>query len=454
MFDAGRVEASILACADFSSGLINAVDNNRRDVDNPDAMDSIPLTEEDKAILDLEGDHIVGHTCVVAILEGSVPSVDGLRSQIAARMERAPLLRRQLRQGDSGLEWVEAAEIDLAMHIADAGVVGTDDDLDRRIAGLFAQPLDRQRPLWQMDVVSLDGEALALVWRIHHALADGVTTMRLGEAVLWDPTPSLQDVPLKPPSVRRQDDEADHRRRLGHLSAFIRREFGESLERSPFDGDVGSCRSVDFATVALSDLHEAAKRLAGATVNEAVLSIVAGAIRSWLIGHHGELGAVRIRVPVSLHQLEDDVGNKDSFFTLPVSLAGPDPVERLRKIHEDSARRKLGHDAEDRVHYLDSLGATSPHLRRLVERLESNPRSFALCVSNVPGPPHPIHVQGASVRSLYHLAEVGRRHGLRIAVVSHSGKLEFGVCADPGIAADVRMLARGIEAEAAMLCTS
>lgn len=414
-------------------------------------MNPIPLTEEDKAILDLEGDHVVGHTCVVVILEGDIPSVDGLRDHIAARMAHAPLLRRRLRQGDSGFEWVELADIDLGAHVTAAGSASTEDDLERRIAALFAQRLDRDRPLWQMDVISLKGGALALVWRIHHALADGVTTMRLGQSVLWEANASQPDAPHAPRPAQSDDHDADHRRRLGHLSSFLVREFGETLERSPFDGEVGSRRSIDFATVALPALHEAARRVAGATVNEAVLCIVAGALRSWLISHHGELGSVRLRVPVSLHQLGDDVGNRDSFFTLPVSLTDPDPVQRLRKIHADSAKRKSEHDAQERVSYLDSLGSVSPHLRRFAERLENNPRSFALCVSNVPGPRYPIHVQGASVRSLYHVAEVGRRHGLRIAVVSHSDKLEFGVCADPGIATDVRALAQGIEAEAAFL---
>lgn len=417
-------------------------------------MVSIPLSKEDKAILDLEGDHIVGHTCVVAILDGAVPSVDDIRSRITARIEHAPLLRRRLGQGDSGLEWVEATEIDLASHVAAAGFVHSEADLERRIAELFAQRLDRERPLWQMEVISLNGEALALVWRIHHALADGITTMRLGEAVLWDPVSSLQDAPLKPQSVRPEDDHADHHRRIGHLSAFILREFGESLEGSPFDGQVGSRRSVDFATVELPSLHEAAKRLAGATVNDAVLSIVAGALRVWMISHHGAPESIRVRVPVSLHQLGDDVGNHDSFFTLPVSLADPDPVARLRKIHEESSTRKLQHDAQNRASYLNTLGSVSPHLKRLAERLESNPRSFALCVSNVPGPREPLHVDGAPVRSLYTLAEVGRRHGLRIAVVSYSDKLEFGICADPGIASDIAALARGIEEEAAALCAS
>jgi hypothetical protein len=417
-------------------------------------MDPIPLTEEDRAILDLEGDHIVGHTCLVVILDGAVPSVDSLRSQIAARMAHAPLLRRRLRYGGSGLEWVEATDIDLADHVSAAGSASTHADLEARIAALFEQPLDRERPLWRIDAISLDEEALALVWRIHHALADGVTTIRLGGAVLWDPIASPEDAPRQKRPVHPADDHADHCRRLDHMAAFVRREFGESLGRSPFDGDVGSRRSIGFATVGLSALHEAAKRLAGATVNDAVLGIVAGALRTWLIRHHDAPGSVRVRVPVSLHQLDDDVGNRDSFFTLPVSLADPDPVERLRKIHQDSTSRKLGQDAQHRMSYLDSLGSVSPHLRRLVERLENGPRSFALCVSNVPGPPQPIRIGSAPVRSVYTLAEVGRRHGLRIAVVSHSDSLEFGICADPGIAADVHALARAIEAEAGILCDS
>lgn len=416
-------------------------------------MDSVPLSAEDRAILELEGDHIVGHTCKIVVLDPPLPSVDALRSQIESRLGRAPLLRRRLHWAPEAPEWREVARVDLDAHVVESDPAETREALHARIAALFATPLERERPLWRLDAIAV-GEALALVWRIHHALADGMTCMRLGEAVLWDPVgPSGADHARANASaaVSPASHEADDRRRRGHLAGFLRREFAESAHRSPFDGAVGSRRSVGFATVPLGALHDAAHRLAGATLNDAVLSVVGGAIRSWLVHHHGHLDPIRLRVPVSMHHEGADAGNRDSFFTLPVSLDEPDPAERLRRIHADCAERKREHDAEEMDGLLASLATLSPALRRFAEQLQGGPRSFALCVSNVPGPRSAVHVRGAPVQSLHCLAEVGRRHALRVAVVSHADKLEFGICADPAVAADVGELARGIEREASTL---
>ena len=305
------------------------------DDDDPAAMDLIPLSPEDRAILELEGDHIVGHTCKVVVLDQPLPAVEVLRSQIESRLDRAPLLRRRLHEGAGGPKWLVEPHLDLGSHVVDSGEASTEVELKERIATIFASPLDRQRPLWKIDAISLRGEALALAWRVHHALADGGTSMRLGEAVLWEVIRSSDESTAgarAAPATLHHDNE----RRIGHLSAFLRREFGESVSRSPFDGEVGSRRSLAFATVSLADLHEAARRAANATLNEAVLSVVAGAIRRWLIHHHGSLGSIRLRVPVSLHQQADDAGNRDSHFTLPVSLDEFDPVERLRQVHSES----------------------------------------------------------------------------------------------------------------------
>ena len=81
-----------------------------------------------------------------------------------------------------------------------------------------------------------------------------------------------------------------------------------------------------FAHVPLRELHDAAKQLAGATVNDAVLAAVAGGLRAWIQHHHGRLGRVRVKIPVSLHHAGDDEGNRDSFFTLELPLGEPDPA--------------------------------------------------------------------------------------------------------------------------------
>jgi diacylglycerol O-acyltransferase len=415
-------------------------------------MGGVLLGREDQAILDLEGPHVVGHTCKVLTVEAR-PALAHIRDQIESRLPQAPMLTWRLRQSSEGPVWLPEQSVDMRAHVVDAGSASSAADLRDRIAGLFAQHLDRERPLWRLDAIRLPDDQMALAWRIHHALADGTTTMRLGEAVLWReagaaPGPAPQADATR--TVHGYGHPQDDRRRRGHLGAFLRREFAESLGRSPFDGEIGSRRSVAFVSVAFEPLHHAVRQL-GATVNEAVLTIVSGALRRWLEHHHGRLGSIRLRVPVSLHQEAHDPGNRDSFFTLPVSLHEADPLLRLRTIQAESSERKREHDAERMESLLELLGEASPRLRGFAERIESGPRSFALSISNVPGPRKPIEVCGAPVLSMHSLAEVGRRHGLRVTVVSMAGDLGVGVCADPGIVPDIEGMAAGIEAESQAL---
>ncbi len=201
----------------------------------------------------------------------------------------------------------------------------------------------------------------------------------------------------------------------------------------------------------MSELHDAAKELAGATVNDAVLSAVAGSIRRWIERHHGALGAIRVKVPVSLHHEGDDAANRDSFFCLELPLNEPDPVARLHAVREATAVRKADHDAETMDAVLRDLSRVSPRLERFCQTVEASPRSFALNVSNVPGPRRPVSVLGAPVEALYSIAEIRERHALRISVVSLADRLGFGLCADPAIVDDLVAMRDGLEVEAAAL---
>ena len=254
------------------------------------------------------------------------------------------------------------------------------------------------------------------------------------------------------------------RHRLATLLAAAR-EVPQPWLRSPFDGHIDARREVAFTTAGLEDLHRVAAAADGATVNDAVLTVVAGGLRRWLEAHHGHLGAVRVKVPVSLHALPPpepppgtppsgggpaQPGNRDSFFCLDLPLGSADPLERLAAIRRTTRARKQGHDAQ----HVDALMrelAHSPRLSRFAEHVLAHPRSFALNVSNVPGPRRPICVLGVPVRALYSLAEIGERHALRVAVVSLAGTLNVGLVADPTLLADVGDLAAGMQAEAAEL---
>ena len=406
---------------------------------------AIPLAPEDRAILDLEGPTIAGHTCKVVLVEAGDPDVDALRAHVAARIADVPQLTWRLGGSEGEPAWIPDPDFELTSHVT--GSVSSA-PLDRaglrvEVARLFERRLDRRRPLWQMDLVPLRS-GYALVWRIHHALADGTAAMRFARGVLWDEAAGGGQ------PVRAAHHAADDARRRRHLAGFVHRELSRSRAGSPFDGAIGTRRQVAFARIRLAPLHHSAKAACGATVNDAVLTVVAGALRRWLAAHHGSLGALRVKVPVSLHH-DDEAGNRDSFFCVSLPLDEPDPATRLRAVKAETALRKAEHDAETMDELLQELGTVSPRLRAFASRVQASPRHFALNVSNVPGPRGPVSVLGAPVTSVHSIAEIAERHALRIAVVSVGGLLCFGFCADPDVLDDVQAMADGVEAEAAVL---
>lgn len=410
--------------------------------------DPVPLQPADRAILDIECETIVGHTCKVVTLAPGAPGIDAIRARVAERIAGVPELVRRLAERDGVPVWVPAEGFDLERRIRPlaGGAPITTAEIPAAVARLFEQRLDRERPLWQMDVAPLDSGGAVLVWRIHHALADGTAAMRFARELLWDES---ADQPGRvPPTSGRNSPQQDHERRRRHLAAMIEREFAESVRRSPFDGAIGRTRRIAFASVPLAPLHDAARELADATLNDAVLSVLAGSLRRWLEAHHGSLHGVRVRVPVSLHHEGDHTANLDSFFSLHLPLTIADPVERLRVVHRETQRRKAGHDAAEMQEVLDELGAVSARMRSLAESVERSPRSFALSVSNVPGPREPVSLLGTPVEAIHSIAEIGERHALRVAVVSLAGELHFGFCADPAIVDGVDAMATAVETEA------
>ena len=412
------------------------------------------LSDEDLAILELERGPVVGHTCKVLILERPV-AIEQLRESIAARLPDAPELSLRLHEQDGEMWWAADERLDLREHVVEHEGPALDrDGLRDAIAQLFAQRLDRDRPLWQIDVLPpIAAGGSALVWRIHHALADGTTAMRIGRSALWteleaDPAPRRPGgKPAADPPVY-QDVQGLH---------TLLREAPHVWQRSPFDGRIDSKRAVAFASGDLKSFHRVAASVCGATVNDAVLTVVSGGLRRWLEGAHCPVGPVRVKVPVSLHGAQHggaaaELGNRDSYFCLDLPLGPEDPAVRLQTIHAATKARKHDHDAEWLDAMMHELGRTSPRLRRFADQILASPRSFALNVSNVPGPRNPIEVLGVPVDALYAIAEIGERHALRIAVLSLVDTLSFGLCADPTLLPDVTQLAVAIEEEAEALC--
>jgi diacylglycerol O-acyltransferase len=318
--------------------------------------------------------------------------------------------------------------------------------------------LDRSKPLWAIDVVGpLEDGGIALVWSLHHSLADGVTAMRLAEQVLWDDDAAGGGPPARArPSRLAAVRDALVTRRPGRLPAALRRELAPDRESSPFQGPIGARRLVSFTSVPLGELDRTARELVpGATVNDVVLALVGSGLRSWAESAGSVLRSLRVRIPVSLHRAAERTGpaNRDSFFCVALPLAIADPVEGLRQITQQTTLRKRLRDPYVLDALFRDMARLAPPVRRMLDAFLGDPRVYALNVSNVRGPAHRPSVMGLPVRALYSVADIDEQHGLRVAVISMADELHLGLCGEPAIVRTLDPLVDGIAAGAAALAT-
>ena len=405
------------------------------------------LSQDDAQILRLESPVIKGHTGKVLIVapgsDGQALSVERLRDQVGERLGAFPRLSQRVEEARLGLgrpAWVESPEVDLAWHVTspDHADPLSDEELRRAIGELLSERLDHRRPLWRFDALPLSGGRVALVGRIHHAMADGVSAIRLIAGLLWDeddqPSPASPARPAQAPAT-----EAREARVLVGLPAALRRELRRGRD-TKLDQHIGPAREVAWTSFPLERLkrieHGAAERV---TVNDVVLAVVAGGLRRWLPQVGGIADDLRVQCPVCLHAQEEDagqLGNRDSFMNLDLPISEPDPAARLRMINTETGERKLDHDADTLYAFFHALGRFRP-LYRGVTRLTSGPREFALSVSNVPRPRQRPRILGHAVEQFSSFAEPADRHALRVSIISLGGELAFGLCSDPEAITDL-----------------
>lgn len=404
------------------------------------------LSAEDARILALESGTIHGHTCKV-IVAGGEHRVEDVRAHILPRLSAFPRLRQRLAPAPGAPAWDDDADFSIERH-----VVAHDPTDDQGLRGLVAEamttPLDREHPLWAMDVVSLRGGRTAIVWRIHHAIADGMTAMRVARGLLVEdagaPHRPTTTAPLPPRAPERSAPV-----RKAALPAALWRELGRRGSPSPLDRPAGPRREVAFVDADLEELHEIGHGApVRATVNDVALSAVAGGLRGWLEGLGAPEQGLRVKVPVSLHRGDrGDDANRDSFMIVDLPLAEREPLDRLCAVARETRDCKVRRDAESLDTFFRDLSHFSRSLERFAQRWAMSPRVFTLNVSNVPGPRGPQRVLSSPLLELHSLAEIAHRHALRVAVVSAAGRISFGLCADPDAVDGLDDIARGIKRE-------
>jgi diacylglycerol O-acyltransferase len=419
------------------------------------------LSFDDAQILRLESDAIKGHTGKLVVLDpddrGRPLTAPALRQRAAERLADVPRLRQRVEMPKQGLPvWVDAPDLDLDWHIAADAADPVDDEAFRRMAGeILAERLDHSRPLWRLDLIPLASGRTGMVGRIHHAMADGVSAIRIAGALLFDQRSQAGSISERrakpgatyagPAQAGAPGGEAKSRPLFARLPGALRRELRPGAD-TVLDQHIGSGREIAWVAFPLERLKQVGHRAGeGITINDVVLAAVAGGLRRWL-QDDGRPASLRAQVPVCLHLRDADptIGNRDSFLNVDLPLSEPDPAARLRLINEETSERKLDHDADTLYAFFHALGRFRP-LYKGVTRIVSGPREFALSVSNVPGPPDRPSILGHQVREFCTFAEPADRHALRVAVISLGGDLAFGLCSDPEAIDGLDDLAEALE---------
>jgi WS/DGAT/MGAT family acyltransferase len=418
--------------------------------------------------------------CDGAALRGDSDAVpiEAIRRHFEARLATVPRFRKVLRPVGfgQGLVWVDDEHFDIARHLRSAALPapGSDDQLREFVARVLETPLPADRPLWEFWVVEgVAGDRVALVPRVSHVLGDGVAVLRMMLS-LFDTAPQSDDEPpsdwlaaahpgavsmLAGAVLGRWRRGAGTARSLGRLLADPVRTLagvpglvvaGASiLKPAPplaFTRPVGPRRDFAWLRLPLPPLEEV-KHAEQVKLNDVVLAVVAAGVSAYVEASGTSVDRLRGVVPVSTHGA-GVVGKIENRFSMMfVDLPGsPDPLERLRLVRAETARRKDSLQTTLGTTAL-TLGGLLPQrlLRAVGPRLLHHQPFANLVVTNVPGPRLPLYLFGSRLLEMYPFVTVTANLGVNVAVVSYTDALGVGITVDVDTVPDVGALAAAIE---------
>jgi WS/DGAT/MGAT family acyltransferase len=381
--------------------------------------------------------------------------------------------------------WVDDARFNLLYHLRHTSLPlpGDERRLKRLVGRIMSQKLDATKPMWEMWFVEgLERGHLAVVSKVHHCLIDGVSGVDLLSAFMgsnadyrarpsdhrWIPRPAPSRLAMLGREVTRRaglplrlmqqaSRAAQRPRSSADAVVHAASGFAESLSatlspasETPFNVPIGPHRRFDWTRFDLGVVREIKQKLGG-TVNDVVLSCVAGAARSYLKsrGTHVDPIDFRAFVPVSTRTREErgTLGNRVSFLVVPLPVDQVDPRRRLEQVVERTRKIKGSGQAEGAEAFEEFSDWTSTALITGLSRLAASRRSYNLVVTNVPGPPTPVFLAGARMLASYPLVPLFENQGLGIALFSYENQLHWGFNADWDAVPDLHDFVLAVEHE-------
>jgi WS/DGAT/MGAT family acyltransferase len=376
--------------------------------------------------------------------------------------------------------WVEDPDFDLDNHIRFASLPrpGSTDQLVKMVSRIHSHMLDRSQPLWECYLIEgVSGRRVAIYFKVHHALLDGVSTLEymLG-SFLSSPDAQASRAFWQPPVNKKSQDQStgllkrlgrassemlNQVRTLPELSATVAKEGLQILNlvesptkapftspKSPLGKSISSKRSLAVKGFSLSRIKKLGKA-SGSTVNDIVLAMSAGALRDFL-GESGGLPEKSLTawVPVSVRTGEEgQAGNRVSVMVCSLATDVADAGERLEAIRASIqvAKSQLkGQSTRTTDNYtmlLSSLLVLTQKMG-LAERIAPVAN---VVISNVAGSRDYLYLNGATLVEQYPISMVIDGQALNITVTSHDDRLDFGLLACPGAVPDLQTLAENLE---------
>jgi WS/DGAT/MGAT family acyltransferase len=438
------------------------------------------LSALDASFLEAETPNTPMHVGALMILEGK-PLRDergelrmaDIRSEIAAQLPYSP----RMRQVPVGVPfarpvWQDASTFDITEHVRHVRVPppGTRAQLEVMCCELQMHVLDRTRPLWEMWFVDgLEDGSVGLVYKVHHAVVDGISAAETFELLLAGDAPIVAGA--APASTTNSPhsladaliDNAVASARLlvstsGQLVTNPRRAVATAVglgrllrpsviaPHTTLNRTVGVRRRLVPVSFDLAEVKAIGRRH-DATVNDVVLALVAAGIGELLSGRGDGADHVQVLVPVSLRSDTEHygAGNRVAALMVPVDIRR-DPVAALCAIRSATRAHKAGPEAAVLDLLLQSSelwpsGLLGPVSRQIVHR-----QPFVnLVVTNVRGAELPLSLLGARITDIVPVVPLGGNLSLGVAVLSYAGRIVVGLHADPDACGDLDVLAGGIE---------
>ncbi|HSD24032.1 MAG TPA: wax ester/triacylglycerol synthase family O-acyltransferase [Solirubrobacterales bacterium] len=426
------------------------------------------------------------------------PDWEGVRERIRERMvEPFPRFRQRVVEGTgplSGPHWEDDPNFDPDLHFHRVALPAPGDPaaLQDFVADLMANPLDRSKPLWHFHFVDGYGDGAAMVARIHHCIADGIALGR----VLLSLTDESPDAGIAP-----ADDSAAREESGGPLRALLRpaakavslaRDAAEALAHEAIEvgkdpshlrdlaadaredaaavakvltmpadpptalkGELGVAQRVAWSSPIPLDEVKAIGHASGTTVNDVLLTAVAGALRSYLEGRGTQVGELTAVVPFNLRPLDQplppELGNRFGLVYLPLPVGIEDRRARLDQVH--GRMEQIKHSPEGAVSYgvLDAIGRTPVQIEKRLVDLFSTKGSAVM--TNVPGPRQPVYMAGTPVRGVLVWAPCSGGVSMSVAIFSYAGEVTLGVMTDAGLVPDPERIIEAFEPELSALAS-